>query len=220
MARALVVDLDRCSGCEACVVSCKFQNNLDLGNYFSHVVEVGPTGEFPDIERYWLPIQCQQCSNAPCVEICPTGASYRDSDNGAVLIDADTCIGCKTCLSACPYSDPTGAVKPSVRWFNEAEQIVQKCTLCNDLTATSDGVENDDDPFDSSHAVPPCVHNCTCGARYFGDLDDPNSAASQALAKAENEGRAIHSIEAEGAQPVAKYILSADIATWQGLGER
>jgi Fe-S-cluster-containing dehydrogenase component len=216
--RTLVIDLDRCSGCDSCVVACKFENGIGLGNYFNHVKPINPAGTHPDINMYWLPIQCQQCENSPCVAACPTGASYRDPDNNVVLIDKEVCTGCKSCFSACPYSDPTGSVRPSVRWFNEELGVTEKCTLCNHLTATSDGIENTRDTTDPAHAVPPCVHNCSCGARSFGDLDDPNSGASKVLAAAEAAGRGIHTIEADGVAPAARYILSADIADWRGLG--
>jgi Fe-S-cluster-containing dehydrogenase component len=201
------------------VVACKFENDIGLGNYYNHVKPVNPVGTHPDIDMYWLPMQCQQCENSPCVAVCPTGASYRDPDNNVVLIDKETCIGCKTCLPACPWSDAEGAVRPSVRWFNTELNVVEKCTLCNHLTATSDGVENTNDTADPAHAVPPCVHNCSCGARHFGDLDDPASGASVALAAAEKEGRKICTLEGEGAAPVVRYILSESIATWRGLGE-
>ena len=217
--RTLVVDLDRCSGCESCVVACKFENNIALGNYWNSVVPVDPVGKHPNIEMYWLPLQCQQCENAPCIAACPTGASYRDEENGVVLIDKELCEGIKACLAACPYSDTTGRVRPSVRWFNEALNITEKCTLCNHLTAKSDGVENTKDTVDPAHAVPPCVHNCSCGARYFGDLDDPNSAASKAIAEAESQGRGVYTVEKEGAAPVARYILSKETAAWRGLGD-
>jgi Fe-S-cluster-containing dehydrogenase component len=216
--RVLVIDLDRCSGCDSCVVACKFENNVALGNYWNHVKPVIPIGTHPDIDMYWVPIQCQQCVNSPCVAACPTGASYRDPDNNVVLIDKEKCIGDKACLVACPYSNDEGNIRPSVRWFNAAENVVEKCTLCNHLTATSDGVENREDTTDPAHAVPPCVHNCSCGARHYGDLEDPNSDASKVLAQAEADGRGIHSIEAEGASPAVKYILSEEIATWRGLG--
>jgi Fe-S-cluster-containing dehydrogenase component len=182
------------------------------------VQPVGPAGTHPDIEMYWLPLQCQQCENSPCVAVCPTGASYRDPDNNVVLINKEECIGCKTCLGACPWSDPDGAKKPSVRWFNAEEKVVEKCTLCNHLTATSDGVENTHDTTDSAHAVPPCVHNCSCKARHYGDLDDPNSDASKLIAQAEADGRKVCALEGEGATPVARYILSEEIAAWRGLG--
>jgi Fe-S-cluster-containing dehydrogenase component len=217
--RCLVVDLDRCSGCQSCIVACKFENNVALGNYWCDVINVDPKGVHPNIEMYWLPIQCQQCENSPCVGACPTGASYRDPDNNVVLIDKEICQGCKECLKVCPYSDDTGLVRPSVRWFNEAENVVEKCTLCNHLTAKSDGVENTKDTVDPDHAVPPCVHNCACKARHYGNLEDPASDASLVLAQAEKEGRSVYAIEAEGVVPATKYILSKEIAAWRGMGE-
>lgn len=217
MARCIVVDLDRCNGCETCVVSCKFQNDLGLGEYWNHVVSMGPNGTFPDVTRYWLPLQCQQCADAPCVDVCPTGSSYRDSANGVVLVDQELCIGCKSCLSACPYSDSEGTAKPSVRWFSEKTQTVGKCILCNQLTAESDGNANTEDPLDPAHRIPPCVANCACGARYFGDLDDANSAAAQAVVRAQQDGKTIHYLDNDGAQPVACYILSENVAEWRGL---
>jgi Fe-S-cluster-containing dehydrogenase component len=208
--RALVIDLDRCSGCDSCVVACKFENNVTLGNYWCRVLAIGPTGKHPDIEMYWLPVQCQQCENSPCVGVCPTGASYRDPDNGVVLIDKDKCIGCQYCIYACPFG---------VRNMNAEEGVVEKCTLCNHLTAASDGNENIADTSDPAHAVPPCVHNCSCGARYYGDLDDPASAAAKAVAAAGGAGSPnVHSLgDAAGAKPSTLYILSPETAQWKGL---
>ncbi|MCL2826651.1 MAG: 4Fe-4S binding protein, partial [Eggerthellaceae bacterium] len=160
-------------------------------------------------EMYWLPVACQQCENAPCIAVCPTGASYRDPDNGVVLIDKEKCIGCQYCLYACPYG---------VRQMNTDLGVMEKCTLCNHITATSDGVENVKDTFDTAHAVPPCVHNCSTGARYFGDLNDPNSGASKALAAAQAAGKGTYTLPDEtGAKPATVYILSSEIATWKGL---
>ncbi|MDR0500463.1 MAG: hypothetical protein LBG97_04365 [Coriobacteriales bacterium] len=220
--RCLVVDLDRCSGCQSCIVACKFENNIALGNYWVDVVNVDPAGAHPDIDMYWVPVQCQQCEDAPCIAVCPTGAAYRDSDNGVVLIDKETCIGCKTCVGqgGCPYSDPTASMRPSVRWLNTAENKMEKCTLCNHLTAASDGIENVKDTTDAKHAVPPCVHNCSCKARYYGDLDDPASGASVAIAEAEKAGKGVYTIEASNAKPATKYILSKEIASWRGLGDK
>lgn len=95
---------------------------------------------------------------------------------------------------------------------------MEKCTLCNHLTATSDGNENIADTFDPAHAVPPCVHNCSCGARSFGDLNDPNSGASKVLAAAKAEGRGTYTLpDKGGVKPATVYILSSRIATWKGL---
>lgn len=216
--RCIVVDVDKCSGCDSCVVACKFENNIGLGTYWSAVKPVNPVGEHPNIDMYWVPMMCQQCENSPCVGACTSGATYRDPDNNVVLIDKELCIGCKSCFAACPYSDPEGSLRPSARWFNEDENVAEKCTLCNHITATSDGNPNRLDSQDPEHAVPPCVHNCSCGARYFGDLDDPDSGASKALAQAEADGRGIHMIEADGVVPATRYILSEEIAEWRGLG--
>ena len=82
---AIVVDLDRCIGCHGCEIACKNENNIALGEYWNKVVERGPFGEYPDLEMYFLPTMCQQCQDAPCVNVCPTGASYRDAD-GMVLV--------------------------------------------------------------------------------------------------------------------------------------
>jgi Fe-S-cluster-containing dehydrogenase component len=112
-------------------------------------------------------------------------------------------------MYACPYG---------VRNFNEETGIMEKCILCNHLTAKSDGNKNIADTFDPEHAVPPCVHNCSCGARFFGDLDDPNSGASKAVAAAEAEGRGVHTlVDKADAKPLTRYILSEEIAEWKEL---
>jgi Fe-S-cluster-containing dehydrogenase component len=194
MRRCLVIDLDRCSGCDSCVAACKHENNIDLGNYWNRVLAVGPFGTHPDIEMYWLPVQCQQCENPACVHVCPTAASYRDEKTGVVLIDKAKCIGCQYCMMACPYG---------VRSFNKKEKVVEKCTLCSHLTA--DGSDE-----------PACVHNCCCGARYFGDIDDPDSSAAKAIAAADPAN--VHHLPDPGsAKPATVYILSPETAAWKEL---
>lgn len=211
MARTLVIDLDRCSGCDSCIVACKFENAGTLGSYRSRTLAIGPYGEYPDIDMYWMPLQCQQCENAACIEVCPTGASHR-ADNGVVIVDDDVCIGCQLCMGACPYG---------ARSFNAQKNIVEKCTLCNHYTSQSDGRENPDDSFDPAHAVPPCVHNCPAGARFFGDIDDPDSMASRAIERAGGmDSEKIHRVQnVSGANPTAVYILSPEIAEWRGIPE-
>lgn len=194
MRNCLVIDLDRCSGCDTCVAACKYENNVPLGEYWNRVNVVGPTGTWPRIEQYWLPTQCQQCENAPCIAACPTGASYRDEENGLVLIDHETCIGCQTCIEACPYG---------ARSYNEELNVVDKCTCC--VQRLQEGEK------------PACVHNCCCGARYFGDLDDPESDAAKAVAAAGEEN--CHQLpDPTGAQPRTIYILHASTAAWQEIG--
>ncbi|MCD8315998.1 MAG: 4Fe-4S dicluster domain-containing protein [Eggerthellaceae bacterium] len=193
MRNTLVIDLDRCTGCQTCIVSCKHENNVDLGNYWNRVVTVGPTGTWPDVEMYWLPAQCQQCENPKCVHVCPTGASYRDEETDVVLIDKSKCIGCQYCIMACPYG---------VRQFNETEGVVEKCTLCSQRTAAGED--------------PACVHNCCNGARFYGDLDDPDSDVSKAIAAAGDEN-VYHLPDPGDSKPTCAYILHSDTATWKEL---
>lgn len=190
MRNAIVVDLDRCSGCFSCEVACKMENDIPLGTYYNKVITVGPFGDFPKLQQYFLPVHCQQCENAPCVNVCPTGASYRDEDTNVVLVDKSKCIGCKYCMMACPYG---------VRSWNADEKVVEKCTLCGHLTANGD--------------LPACVHNCPGGARFYGDLDDPDSDVSQMLAEADEDS--IHTLTDVGNAPATHYILSAKYAEWQ-----
>lgn len=193
MKYCLVVDLDRCSGCDSCVAACKHAHEMDLGVRRNRVTAIGPTGTFPDIEMYWLPMQCQQCENPGCIDVCPTGASYRDEQTGIVLIKQEDCIGCQNCLTGCPYSVGT-------RWLNPKTNTVDKCTLC---------IERKDDEV----WTPACVHNCCTGARFFGDLDDPDSDVSKAIAEAGEEN--VHQIPNQnGVNPVAMFILGKT-ATWQ-----
>ena len=186
---ALIVDLDKCIGCHACTVACKTANDVALGENWGYVYQVGPHGDFPNIEQYWLPLQCQQCESAPCIEACPTGASYRDEETGLVVIDRNACIGCQLCMSACPYS---------VRVYNEAANIVDKCSCCPELRAKGE--------------EPACVAACCANARYFGDLDDPASDAAAALAAVDEA--AVHALADTGNAPRTRYILSERIATW------
>ena len=103
MRKGLLINLDRCSGCDSCVVCCKLEHGLPLSSAYTKVKAMGPFGTFPNVEKYWLPIQCQQCENAPCIEVCPTGASFREDETGYVMVDTDACIGCGLCVTACPF---------------------------------------------------------------------------------------------------------------------
>ena len=187
---AMVIDLDRCIGCHACEIACKNEYEVDLGIRYNEVKQVGPFGTYPHLQEYFLPYMCQQCEGSPCVDVCPTGAAYRDEDDNVVLIDEDSCIGCQTCIPACPYG---------VRMYNAEKNIVEKCSLCHELTKAGE--------------KPRCVAACCGSARFYGDLDDPESDASKALAAADPD--CIHKLADSGNGPTVTYILSAKYAEWK-----
>lgn len=185
MARnCIVVNLDRCTGCFGCEVACKMENGVALGERWSKVFTVGPVGEYPDMTRYALPTMCQQCENAPCVSVCPTGASYRDGNN-VVLVDKEKCIGCKYCMAACPYGARYAIVETGV---------VGKCTYC--AHRSENGL------------LPACVSTCVTKARIFGDLNDPDSDISKAI---KGHGGADHLMQDLGQEPTLCYFGLSDI---------
>lgn len=190
MRRAMVVDLDKCCGCKSCEVACKQENDVALGCYWNKTLQVGPEGKYPDLNMYFLPTMCQQCKDAPCVKVCPTGASYRDEKTGVVLVDKEKCIGCQYCMMACPYG---------VRTFNKESKVVEKCTLCMHLFAIGE--------------EPACVKNCPGACRIVGDLDDPNSNVSKAIKEAGEEN--VHYLPDVGNHPSTAYILHKKNGTWK-----
>ena len=150
---AVVTDLNRCTGCLACTVACKAANGVPVGNFWIRSMRVGPVtkeegGQFPDVDMYFLPMQCQHCATPECVTVCHTGASVK-TENGTVQIDKELCISCGACLSACPYG---------VRYINEDSNVAEKCTLCSQLVEQGE--------------LPACVAQCGARARFFGDLDE------------------------------------------------
>jgi DMSO reductase iron-sulfur subunit len=149
---AILTDLNKCVGCLACSVSCKVINNVPIGNYWNKVLRIGPNprsegGQWPDVYTYFLTVQCQHCADPECVKVCPTQASHKRED-GTVQIDKSKCIGCQFCVMACPYN---------VRYLNEEERVVEKCTLCEQKIAQGE--------------LPQCVSQCGGRARFFGDLE-------------------------------------------------
>ena len=127
---AIVTDLNKCVGCLACSVACKAFNGVPIGSFWNKTLRIGPyptaegSGHFPDVYTYFLTVQCQHCVDPECVKVCPTGASHIAAD-GTVQIDGRKCIGCQFCAMSCPYG---------VRYLNDEERVVEKCTLCEQKT--------------------------------------------------------------------------------------
>ncbi len=175
---ALVIDLNVCVGCHACVTSCKEWNtsgtagaladfrpyDADPTGTFFNRVQTFEVGEFPDTQTVHFPKSCLHCEDPPCVPVCPTGASYKRPEDGIVLVDYDKCIGCKYCSWACPYG---------VREIDEKQKVMTKCTLCVDRIY--------DPKLPPTERKPACVLACPTNARLFGDVHDPASDAAQAI---------------------------------------
>jgi Fe-S-cluster-containing dehydrogenase component len=175
---ALVIDLNVCVGCHACVTSCKQWNTsgsagplADLEPYgkdptgaFFNRVQTFEVGEYPNTQTVHFPKSCLHCEDPPCVPVCPTGASYKREEDGIVLVDYDKCIGCKYCSWACPYG---------AREIDPERKVMTKCTLCVDRIY--------DYARPEAERRPACVMACPTSARLFGDIHDPDSEVSRAI---------------------------------------
>ena len=200
---AIATDLNRCMGCLACSVACKAMNNVPVGDYWNKTLRVGPNpkadgcGTWPDVEMYFLTVQCQHCKDPECVKVCPTEASHVLPD-GTVQIDKAKCIGCQFCAMACPYG---------VRYLNEEERVVEKCTLCEQQIAQGE--------------LPQCVTNCVGMAKWFGDLDEGIESFRGPCGKTMGDfcepfdgEHDVHTLTDVGNRPSFLYILRDH--TWRG----
>lgn len=155
MARfGLLVMVERCQGCEGCVVGCKNWNGLKSGVPGRIRLVDKMQGEYPDVKRWIFPLLCMQCQYPPCVAVCRFGACHV-SDEGVVHLEKNRCVGCNLCVFACPYG---------VRKIHGEEHCADGCDLC--LDRLREGKE------------PYCVATCPTGALIFGDLEDPDSPIS------------------------------------------
>jgi Fe-S-cluster-containing dehydrogenase component/formate-dependent nitrite reductase membrane component NrfD len=172
-----VIDQDRCIGCHACTVACKDEHQVPVGVFRTWVkyIEKGP---FPDVSRHFGVMRCNHCEQAPCIEICPTSALFK-RDNGIVDFDSSRCIGCKSCMQACPYD---------ALYIDPATSTAAKCNFC------AHRVE--------ANLEPACVVVCPTQAIMTGDLDDPQSRVSRIVATQKVTTRKPH----KGTQPKLFYV--------------
>ncbi len=154
----MLIDTRKCIGCHTCSVACKAEFDVPLGVTRSWV-EYTEKGVYPNVSRHFLPRLCNHCRHPQCVDVCPTGATYKRKQDGIVVVDSGLCIGCKYCVQACPYD---------ARFLNPVTGVADKCDFC--IHRVSKGL------------VPSCVNSCIGGARIFGDISDPTSEISRMLA--------------------------------------
>ncbi len=218
----MVIDVDRCTGCEACVVACRAENNVPTvgekeaarGRAMHWIrVERYWEGEFPDVRVKFIPVLCQQCDEAPCEPVCPTYASYHSSEglNGQAY---NRCIGTRYCANACPYN---------VRFFNffnpvwdkpfhlqlnpdvsvREVGVMEKCTFCVQRIKSAEiQAKAEERELRDGELQPACVQSCPAQAMVFGDLNDPASEVSR---RARSQ-RGMKLLEDLGTKPKVIYL--------------
>lgn len=223
MARwGMVIDLDKCTACQACVVACRMENNVSfagdqqaaIGRAIEWMEVVANTeGEYPRVRQRFTPMPCMHCDNPPCVKVCPVGATYRNPDGLIGQIYA-LCIGCRLCTVACPYTR---------RYFNwyapefpetlqnylnpavpvRSKGVAEKCSFCvqrireGEARARAEGRELHDGEVNTA-----CAQACPAEAIYFGDLDDHESL----VARLAESPRAFRLQEDLGTRPKVIYL--------------
>lgn len=184
---AMVIDLNSCIGCKACIVACSQGNNIPEGLWRKYTDITKPLPE--SRKRYSLTRSCMHCEKPPCKSVCPTGATFQRQD-GIVDIDYEKCVGCGYCVLACPYDARTiyryqhhfqSAIdRPTSNQKHESrEGVCTKCNFCADRIDT--GCEKNLIPGLDVDATPLCVATCSGGALSFGDIDDPESSVSRLI---------------------------------------
>lgn len=215
MARwGMVINLHTCIGCYNCMISCKQEHFLPPGIFFARVL-VGESGKYPSVQKLIYPVLCNHCEEPSCVDVCPTGATTQRED-GIVSVDPDICIGCRSCLIACPYQQRSYLPKKDVEYFPGQGQTpheemgkklyplekgtVVKCNFCAETV--DQGLEGGLSPGKDREATPTCVNACPVHARHFGDLEDPKSNVSVLI----RDKKAVPLHQEYGTEPSVFYI--------------
>ncbi len=221
----MVIDLQRCTGCGGCDLACKTENNLNKNHFFSHH-ETKTVGEFPDVRWEYKPMLCNHCEKAPCEKGCPTSALHRQYGD-IVAHDPERCIGCKACISNCPYGEITAHMEePHKNWADDQQLIPEGTSSEIEVVEETGGkripyYNEEREKFGSGNRykgivekcdfcihrlkekkLPACVEQCPTNARIFGDLNDPDSKINKLLNKYGYERRQ----EERGTEPKVFYI--------------
>jgi len=223
---AMVIDLDRCTGCQACVIACHAENNVPFvgekeaayGRWLHWIhIQRYWEGEYPNVKARFMPVLCQQCGEAPCEPVCPVYATYH-SEEGLNAQIYNRCIGTRFCGNACPYKvrtynwfDPDFIV-PSDEQLNpdvtvRTRGIMEKCTFCvQRIRRSSEDARAQNEELRDGDIQPACAQTCPPGAIVFGDLNDPESRVSQ-LAR---NHRSFRLLEELGTDPGVIYLKGGE----------
>jgi len=190
----MVVDLTRCTRCHGCIAACRIEHFLPMGINWPRLI-AWETGEGHAATLTTYPVRCNHCVEAPCVKVCPTGATQQRED-GIVWVDQDMCVGCRYCIIACPYQNRTFLSKDKdtgyfpgyeLTGFEKMGKILyphtigttEKCNFC--MERIDAGLAKGLKPGVDREATPACVNTCQARALIFGDLDDPDSEVSRLI---------------------------------------
>lgn len=212
----MVVDLNRCVGCQTCTIACKHANDTPPGVQWRKVIDV-EQGSYPDVSRIFLVTGCQHCAEPPCVPVCPTGAT-RQREDGLVTMNYDTCIGCASCAVACPYQARTivhekrgyygeQTVQEKKTTHDDRYGVANKCTFCIERVDSAPALSLV--PGRDPEVTPACAVSCITQAITFGDFADPTSKVAE-LAK---DNRSFQMHAELGTDPQIKYLYDIPQST-------
>jgi len=222
----MVIDLDRCNGCQACEIACRSENNIPVGGLQAATenrtiswirVHTETHGEWPEVTTRFVPQPCMHCDRPPCTKVCPVGATSID-DEGIVGQIYARCIGCRYCANACPYTvkffnwrspsypeSTLAGLNPDVS--TRPVGVIEKCTFCHHrLQKARDRARAEQRTLREEDYVPACAESCPTGAIVFGDLDNPRHQ----VARLRQDPRAFRLEEGLGTQPKVYYLAEKD----------
>ena len=219
----MVIDLDRCTGCQACLVACRQENNvpfagekdtqLGRAKFWMNLISEVKGTSFPDVRMRFIPIPCMHCDNPPCTPVCPVAATYKNPE-GIVAQVYPRCIGVRMCIANCPYTvryfnwfapswpeEYREGLNPDV--YTRRKGITEKCNFCvQRIRRAKMAAKKEKRKIRDGEVVPACAETCPSEAITFGDLNDPRSKVSR-LARSR---RAFRLLEELGTHPKVYYL--------------
>jgi len=209
----MVINLKKCLGCKTCTIACNTENSVLTTKTWNVVLDT-IENDYPNYKRKFFPRPCMHCDKPPCVDVCPTGASNKDENTGIVFVNHKKCIGCRSCMSECPFEARVFNWRKPEKMISENPAVpvrrigvVEKCTFClhkikdaekNNLQAGTT-IKNSDN---QKVVSPACVRECIGKARYFGDLNDPESEVAVLIKNNKHTRLAVKA----GTEPNVYYI--------------